>query len=107
MTTKAKVKDLGKARVKAKKQVTIPDAVMEALRLKEGGEIRFRTSGKSVYIESVKTITVPVDEAYAFTPTWQASIRRAMAEIEAGEVYTVKPDEVLSLARKLRKEGKI
>lgn len=107
MTTKTK--ELGKARVKTKKQVTLPDAVMETLGLEEGGEIRFRAKGKSVYIEPVQTITVPADEAYAFTPKWQASIRRALAEIEAGEVYGPfkSGEEVLEFAKKLRKQGKI
>lgn len=104
-----KLKDLGKAKIKKKKQVTLPDGVMEALGLEVGGEIRFRASGKRVYLEPVVTLTVPADEAYAFTPEWQAQIRESLKQIEAGEVYGPfkSGKEILDLAEKLRKEGKI
>lgn len=95
---------LGKARIKTKKQVTLPDAVMEALHLQQGGEIRFKLVEDSVYLEPVKTLTVSADEAYAFTPERQASLKRALAQVEAGAVYTLKPDEIVPFARKLRKD---
>jgi bifunctional DNA-binding transcriptional regulator/antitoxin component of YhaV-PrlF toxin-antitoxin module len=105
----AKAKELGKARIKRKKQVTLPDAVMETLGLTEGGEILFKARGKSIYIEPVVTITVPAEEAYAFTPEWQEQIRESLKQVEAGEVYGPfkSGEEILELAEKLRKEGKI
>jgi len=103
----AKTKELGKARIKRKKQVTLPDEVMEALGLKVGGEIRFRATGRRVYIEPVVTLTVPADEAYAFTPEWQAKIERSLKEIKAGKVYAVRADEIPALAEKLKERGEI
>jgi bifunctional DNA-binding transcriptional regulator/antitoxin component of YhaV-PrlF toxin-antitoxin module len=107
MATRASTKELGKARVKAKKQVTIPDSVMGLLGLKEGGEIRFRAKGQTVYIEPVKTITAPADEAYAFTPEWQAQIRESLRQVGAGEVYRLTADEILPLIAKLKRQGKL
>jgi hypothetical protein len=59
----------------------------------------------SIYLEAVKAPNIP--EAYAFTPEWQASLKRALPQVKAGQVYTLKPDEIVPFARKLRKEGKI
>lgn len=94
---------LGKARIKTKKQVTLPDAVMEALRVQPGGEIRFKLVRGVVYLEPVKTVTVPADEAYACTSEWQASLKRALAQVEAGHVYSFPSlEEAWEFAQKLR-----
>lgn len=96
---------LGKARIKTKKQVTLPAAVMEALHVQPGDEIRFQLVKGGIYLEPVKTITVPADEAYAFAREWQASLKRALAQVEAGHVYSFPSlEEAWEFAQKLRRK---
>ena len=104
---KVREKELGVARVRKRKQITLPDGVMEALNLKEGQELRFVVRGDRVYLEPLATLRIPPDEAYAFTPKWQEQIRESLRQVEAGEVYTVRAEEILPLAEKLKREGKI
>ncbi len=106
-SARAKEKELGIARVRKKKQITLPDGVMEALKLQEGQEVRFVVKGGRVYVEPLVTVRVPPDEAYAFSPEWQKQIQTSLHQVEAGEVYTVRADEILALAERLKKEGKL
>jgi AbrB family looped-hinge helix DNA binding protein len=104
---KSKAKELGIARVRKKKQITLPDAVMEALQLREGQELRFVVKGGRVYLEPVVTVRVPPDEAYAFTPEWQTMIRRSLEDVRAGRAFTVRAEEIPTLIERLKKEGKL
>ena len=98
---------LGVTRIRTKKQITLPDAVMKALGLEKGREIAFKLVNGTIYLEPVTRVTLPADEAYAFSPEWRRSIQRALAEIEVGHVYGpfTSGDEILKFARKIRDKG--
>ena len=58
-------------RISAKRQVSVPKKIMEALQLKPGDEIDFEVDGDQVRIVPIKTIKVPRDQAWFWTPQWQ------------------------------------
>lgn len=74
-----------RTKLRSKGQLTLPPEIREALRVKEGDDIEFA-------IEEDGTVTVrgyiliPADQAWFFTPEWQAKEREADDEIARGDV---------------------
>lgn len=72
-----------RATIRTKCQVTIPMQVREALRVGEDDQLEFT-------IDEQGTVTVrgwtaiPADQAWFWTPEWQAGEREADAQIAAG-----------------------
>lgn len=76
-----------RARVRPKGQITLPPEVREELRIKEGDEVQFELGPDGV-ITLRGMVTVPADQAWFWTPEWQAGEREADEDIRAGRVRT-------------------
>jgi antitoxin PrlF len=73
-----------RSKLRSKGQLTLPPEIREALHVKEGDDIEFAIDeGGNVSVRGF--ITIPADQAWFFTPEWQAGEREADAEIARGE----------------------
>jgi AbrB family looped-hinge helix DNA binding protein len=59
-------------KISAKRQISLPKKIMTALNLKPGDEIEFQIKGDSVRLVPIRTIKVPREQAWFWTPEWQA-----------------------------------
>lgn len=76
------------ARIRGRGQVTLPAEVREALRVAEGDEVEFtRHEDGTVTVRGLKTI--PADQAWFWSPEWQAGEREADEEIAGGDLSPV------------------
>jgi AbrB family looped-hinge helix DNA binding protein len=71
-------------KISSKRQVAIPKKVLETLRLRPGDEIDFVIEGNTAKIVPIKTITVPRDQAWFWTPEWQEKEKEADEDIRKG-----------------------
>jgi AbrB family looped-hinge helix DNA binding protein len=76
---------VAKSRLRSKSQVTLPASIAAALRVREGDEIEFLVS-ESGKVELRGRRSVPTDQAWFWTPEWQAMEREADQAIAAGDV---------------------
>jgi antitoxin PrlF len=75
------------ATLRAKNQMTLPDAVRGALHVAEGDEVEFViTESGDVLLRGMTK--VPADQRWFWDEQWQAGERQATAEIAAGEGET-------------------
>ena len=74
-------------KISSKRQVSVPKNVMDALELKPGDEVDFRVEGNTARLVPIKTIKVPRDQAWFWTPEWQEKEREADIELATGQ-YT-------------------
>ncbi|OPL16364.1 MAG: hypothetical protein AVO38_08435 [delta proteobacterium ML8_D] len=58
-------------KISAKRQISLPKKIMTALNLKPGDEIEFQIKGDSVRLVPIRTIKVPREQAWFWTPEWQ------------------------------------
>jgi AbrB family looped-hinge helix DNA binding protein len=79
------------ARIRSRGQLTLPAEVREALRVAEGDEVEFtRHEDGTVTVRGLKTI--PADQAWFWSPEWQAGEREADEEIGRGDLSPVYDD---------------
>ena len=71
-------------KISSKRQISIPKRVMETLGLHPGDEVEFEVEGNSARLIPVKTIKVPRDQAWFWTPDWQKKEKQADRELSAG-----------------------
>ena len=71
-------------KISSKRQVAIPKSVLEALKLKPGDEVEFEIEGNAARIIPIKTIKVPRDQAWFWTPEWQEKEKEADRDIKEG-----------------------
>ena len=64
-------------RISSKRQIAIPKKIMETLGLKPGDEVEFEVEKGTVRLVPTKTIKIPRDQAWFWTPEWQAMEREA------------------------------
>lgn len=75
---------LGRAQLRRKSQLTLPQEVRDALHLSEGDEVEFTVhAGGEVTLRGMTSI--PTDQRWFWTEEWQAGEREASAAIAAGE----------------------
>ncbi len=72
-------------KISSKRQVSIPKKIMEALDLKPGDEVEFQVEGDKAHIIPIKTIKVPRDQAWFWTPEWQKKEKKADLELVSGQ----------------------
>lgn len=73
---------MARAVLRSKGQITLPAAVRKALRIDEGDDVSFEITEDGVVLRGMKSI--PMDQAWFWTPEWQAGEREADADIAAG-----------------------
>jgi AbrB family looped-hinge helix DNA binding protein len=71
-------------KISSKRQISVPKNVMEALGLQPGDEVEFEIEGNTARLIPIKTIKVPRDQAWFWTPEWQAKEREAEQDLSSG-----------------------
>jgi antitoxin PrlF len=72
--------------------VTLPPEIREALHVHSGDEIEFAVDEQGrVTVRGF--VSIPADQAWFFTPEWQAGEREAEAQKKRGEGDTYDTDE--------------
>lgn len=75
-----------KARLRAKRQLTLPDEVSEILQASEGDDLVFFVNDEGQIVVG-KQQTIPPDQAWFWTDRWQKLERESQADIDAGRVH--------------------
>ena len=93
-----------KARLGAKRQLTIPRKAAERLRLRAGDVLEVRVEDDRM--ELVPMALVPRDQMWFWTPEWQAREREADEDIRAGRAKSFRSaDELIRSLRGSRKRS--
>ena len=82
---------MARAVLRAKGQVTLPSEVRKALHIDEGDDISFEVTDDGVRMRGLKSIRA--DQAWFWTPEWQAKEREADEDIAAGRVTRYMNDD--------------
>lgn len=72
-------------KISSKRQVSIPKKIMEALNLQPGDEVEFEVEGNTARMIPFKTIKIPRDQAWFWTPEWQEMEKEADHELATGQ----------------------
>jgi AbrB family looped-hinge helix DNA binding protein len=72
-------------KISKKRQISIPKQVMEALGLHPGDEVEFEIEGSTARLVPIKTIKVPRDQAWFWTPEWQVKEQKADQDLSSGD----------------------
>ena len=75
---------------------------MEALALKPGDEVEFEVRGDMARLVPIKTIKVPRDQAWFWTPEWQTMEKEADQDLSAEDYLDF--DNVEDLLKELHGE---
>jgi len=86
--------------IKQRHQLTIPRAIREKLHLGEGDQVEIREENGRIVIEPVKV--VPANQAWFWTPGWQAKEKEADEDLAAGRVSEAfaSPEAAIGALRK-------
>jgi antitoxin MazE len=90
-------------KISSKRQISIPKKIMDALELKPGDEVDFQIEGNAARLVPVKTITIPRDQAWFWTPEWQEKEREADDDLGSGRYEDF--DRLEEVFRNLRREN--
>lgn len=82
------LRDTYRERVQRQGTVTLPASVREALHVAEGDEVAFVDTGNGI-------VVCPADQAWFWTPEWQAGEQEADEDIKAGRVQGPYADDEL------------
>lgn len=90
--------------LRAKGQLTLPDEIRRAARLEEGDLLEAELTSDGILLRPQKVIDA--DQAWFWTPEWQAMERQADEDKLAGrrEIF-MSGEEFLAALRKLAKPG--
>jgi len=72
-------------RISQKRQISIPKRVMESLNLKPGDEVDFEVYSDGARIVPIKTIKVPREQGWFWTPEWQQMEKEVDLELASGQ----------------------
>jgi AbrB family looped-hinge helix DNA binding protein len=72
-------------KISSKNQVSIPKKILEGLNLKSGDEIDFEIDGNTARLVPIKTIKIPRDQEWYWTPGWQEKEKEADQELTTGK----------------------
>jgi len=78
-----RLKAVVRIRIRGKRQITLPPEATRALGVGEGDELEARILADR--IELIPMVAVPKDQAWFWTPEWQAKEREAEAALAAGD----------------------
>jgi AbrB family looped-hinge helix DNA binding protein len=72
-------------KISAKRQISLPKKIMTALDLKPGDEVEFQLEGNTARIVPIRTIKVPREQAWFWSPEWQAKEIEAEEDLQNGQ----------------------
>jgi len=93
---KAEKADSMTTTVREKGQITIPAEVRRAAHLEEGDPVEVEIVEEGILLRPRKVIDAT--QAWFWTPAWQESLRRSIAQIEAGEGVAFADDDAFRTA---------
>jgi antitoxin PrlF len=73
---------MARAVLRSRGQITLPREVREALHVEEGDDVAFVVEDGRVTMRGLKSI--PAEQAWFWTDSWQAGERQASEEVVAG-----------------------
>lgn len=73
-------------------RLTLPVDVRRKLGIGEGSQLEVRVHGGA--LELRPTAVIPAEDRWAYTPEALASLKRAIADIQAGRVYRLGPRDL-------------
>jgi len=82
---------VARSKLRDKGQLTVPAEVREALRVEEGDEVEFTITSDGVLLRGLKTI--PADQAWFWTASWQRGEVEASQDIQHGRLTTTDSPE--------------
>jgi len=72
-------------KISSKRQISIPKRIMDALNLRPGDEVELEVEeAGTVRLVPVRTIKVPRDQAWFWSPEWQKKEKEADDDLDAG-----------------------
>jgi AbrB family looped-hinge helix DNA binding protein len=79
-------------------RITLPAAIRRLMRLEPNQELEIEVSedGESLYLRPM--VSIPREDAWAYTPEHRESIRRANEDIAAGRVRRMSEEDLRALA---------
>lgn len=72
-------------KISAKRQISLPKKIMTALNLRPGDEIEFELEGNTARIVPIRTIKVPREQAWFWSPEWQRKEIEAEKDLRNGQ----------------------
>jgi AbrB family looped-hinge helix DNA binding protein len=72
-----------RAVVRSRGQITLPREIREALHVEEGDDVAFVVEAGQVTMRGLKS--VPAEQSWFWTDSWQAGEREASEQVAAGE----------------------
>lgn len=92
--------------VRAKGQVTIPASVRKEAGLEEGSLVEFSVTEKGLLMRP--KLMIDPDQAWFWTPEWQAGEREADEDIKAGRTTFFESEEAMEAAfEEFERTGKL
>jgi AbrB family looped-hinge helix DNA binding protein len=88
------------ARLRAKRQITLPSELADQLHLEEGDLISFEPTKDGILMRPQKLIDAT--QAWFWTPRWQAMERQADEDLKAGRYRDFDTDEEFLKSLKTR-----
>ena len=85
-------------------RITLPSDVRRALGLHDGSQLEVKMADD--VIELRPAVVIPEEDRWAYTPEALASLKRALAHIEAGRVFEMTEAQLLDYAKKHRPKRK-
>lgn len=85
-------------------RLTLPAQIRRALGLRDGSQLEVKVADG--VIELRPSVVIPEEDRWAYTPEALASLKRALAHIEAGRVFEMTEAQLLDYAKKHRPKRK-
>ena len=82
---------IDKTILRKKNILTIPRGLVDRMHLEEGDE--FIVTEENGRIVLTPALSIPADQAWFWTPTWQARVAEAEADLEQGNSTVYRSDE--------------
>ncbi len=76
-------------------RMTLPAKAREALGIDGRAQVEIEVDGQEIHLRP--TVTIPREDAWAYTKAHLAQVRSALADIEAGRLLTLSPEELKTL----------
>lgn len=77
-------------------RMTIPAKAREALGIEGRTQVELEVDGQEIHVRP--TVTIPRDDAWAYTKAHLTQLRAALHDVEAGRVLTLSAEELDTLA---------
>ena len=74
-----------KIQLKVHNRITLPQEALDEVGVNTGDDFLYEVGDGSLPL--IPAMTIPLDEAYLFTPEWQDRIRKAEDDLRTGRIH--------------------